>query len=276
MIKEWLNPLLKKGLLIGLGLSLGQTIFAAGLDLSSGSLEVSGQDTISLENIQVDGIPYQAQIRLNLDGTYTVLSSQANIIDDTTTYSVTFQSTWSSDTHPTDYPGASAHFSGLIGATHNALVEFWKPGLVASEGIESMAETGSKTILTNEINLAIENGTVGQIISGSGLSTTPGATQLTIQVNRSFPLVTLVSMIAPSPDWFVGVRGLSLISDGQWQDEVSVSLFAYDSGTDSGSTYASLNSDTQPAEVISRLEEGPVIINNEIPPFGNLIFTRVD
>ena len=33
-------------------------------------------------------------------------------------YRVTFQATWSAETHPTNFP-ANPHFSGLVGATHN-------------------------------------------------------------------------------------------------------------------------------------------------------------
>ena len=32
-------------------------------------------------------------------------------------YNLTFNATWSAQTHPTEFP-ASAHFSGLIGMTH--------------------------------------------------------------------------------------------------------------------------------------------------------------
>lgn len=55
-------------------------------------------------------------------------------------YQVTFQATWSAATHavPPD-----PHFSRLIGGTHNASVRFWGAGLMASDGIEAMAERGA-------------------------------------------------------------------------------------------------------------------------------------
>ena len=65
-------------------------------------------------------------------------------------FRVTFTSIWSPDVFET-VPG-SAHFSGLIGMTHNDQVSLWGPGELASRGIESMAETGSKTALSAEIN----------------------------------------------------------------------------------------------------------------------------
>jgi hypothetical protein len=45
------------------------------------------------------------------------------------TYGVTFESTWSETTHPTDFPQFDlAHFSPLVGATHNADAVFWADG----------------------------------------------------------------------------------------------------------------------------------------------------
>ena len=46
------------------------------------------------------------------------------------------------------------------------------------------------------------------------------------QIGRDHPLVTLVAMIAPSPDWFVGVHDLGLIESGDWVDEMTVDLLA--------------------------------------------------
>ena len=92
-------------------------------------------------------------------------------------------------------------------------------------------------------------------------------------VDRDFPLVTVVSMLAPSPDWFVGVAGLSLLEDGDWVDERVATLFAYDAGTDSGTTYTSPNADTSPPEPIHRIATGPL---GNGRPVGTFTFTRED
>lgn len=76
--------------------------------------------------------------------------AQAEVVE----YQVTFDATWSQATHPQDFP-PSPHFSGLIGGTHNAAVTFWQEGELATTGIENMAELGSKTALTDEVNAAI-------------------------------------------------------------------------------------------------------------------------
>ena len=128
------------------------------------------------------------------------------------TYTVTFTSTWSAATHPVDFP-TNPHFSGLVGATHNNTVSFWNTGGLASAGIESMAETGSKTLLINEMSASAD---VEYILSGNSIPTSPGEVTLTFDISSDFPLVTLVSMLAPSPDWFVGTSGFNLYDGNAW------------------------------------------------------------
>ena len=48
-------------------------------------------------------------------------------------------------------------------------------------------------------------------------------------------------MVAPSPDWFVGVSGLPLFENGQWVEERRIDLVPWDAGTDSGTTFESRN-----------------------------------
>jgi len=47
-----------------------------------------------------------------------VLAASTAQAADTAQYEVKFNATWSAATHPLDYPG-DAHFSGIIGATHD-------------------------------------------------------------------------------------------------------------------------------------------------------------
>src|SRR5215210_5102134 len=81
------------------------------------------------------------------------------------TYEVTFDATWSSQTHPGAWP-AGAHFSPLIGATHNAAARFWQDGGAATAGIEAMAERGSTQPLRSEVEAQIASGKAYSVISG--------------------------------------------------------------------------------------------------------------
>lgn len=195
-------------------------------------------------------------------------------VDENVRYQVVFSATWSSFTHPSQFP-VGAHFSGLIGATHNSQLSVWAPGTPASPGIESMAETGSKFTLTSEVSSAISAGTAQYVLCGGGVGS-PGSVSVTFDISRSFSLVSLVTMIAPSPDWFVGVHDLDLCPNGQWLEEIVVSLLPYDSGTDSGVTYSAHNADTVPALPISRITGFPFAITGSVPPLGTFTFRRID
>ena len=192
---------------------------------------------------------------------------------DAMTYRVTFTGTWSAETHPTDFP-SGPHFSGLIGATHNSNVTFWQPGGLASQGIENMAETGSKSPLTDEVLGAMVNGTADEEISGGGIGVSPGEVSITFDARPESSLVTLVSMLAPSPDWFVGVHDLDLCDSNAWLNTIDVTLFPYDAGTDSGESYQSPNSATNPSQPISRITTGPLAPNGQETPVGTFTFVR--
>ncbi|MEO6034414.1 MAG: spondin domain-containing protein [Verrucomicrobiota bacterium] len=199
------------------------------------------------------------------------------VSDFTALYQVVFNATWSPTTHPTNFPSGS-HFSGLVGGTHNSNVHFWREGEIASEGIRVMAELGGKTTLLNEISPAIANGTAQMQLSGNGVSPSPGNVSLTFPgvMRRDFSLVTLVTMIAPSPDWFVGVDGLNLIENGEWVTNKVVTLYGLDSGTDSGASYTSANFVTSPRGVITKFTDYPAIQNGVVVPFGTFTFVRLD
>jgi len=209
-----------------------------------------------------------------------ITNSQAyfRIVSDfTAQYQVVFNATWSQQTLPTNWP-ANAHFSGLVGGTHNTNVHFWRDSETASEGIRLMAELGQKTTLLNEIAPAIANGTAQFQLSGGGISPSPGSVSLTFPqpMSRDFPLVTLVSMIAPSPDWFVGVDSLNMIENGQWVTNKVVTLYGKDAGTDSGVSFASPDQVTLPRGVVTQFTGFPAIQNGVIVPFGTFTFTRLD
>lgn len=199
------------------------------------------------------------------------------VSDFTAQYQVVFSATWSQTTHPTNWP-SGAHWSGLVGGTHSDAVHFWREGETASEGIRLMAERGQQATLLSEIAPALRNGTAHLQLAGGGIGTSPGSVSLTFpqRMRRDFPLVTLVSMIAPSPDWFVGVDSLSLIENGQWVKSKIVTLYGFDAGTDSGSSYTSPDQVTTPRGVVTRFTGFPALSDGVIVPFGTFTFTRQD
>lgn len=194
--------------------------------------------------------------------------------DETANYLVTFTSTWSAETHPQDFP-QSPHFSGLMGAVHNDKVSLWRDGGFASPGIKQMAETGAKTLLSEEISDMIIDGIVYVRLSGGGISTSPGIASLRLTAHRDYNRVTLVSMLAPSPDWFVGTTGLSLFENNDWLIEKEVVMYAYDAGTDSGETYAAENQPSNPAVKIRMIDGYAFLVDGNVTPVGTFTFKRL-
>ena len=166
-------------------------------------------------------------------------------------YSVTFTGNWTdeSTTPLNDLPG-SAHFTTLIGAVHNGNVTFWQSGGMASRGIEIMAETGGTSTLRNEIQASTHvHAVIQQGVSFGGTRTDT----FNIDIPKDHPLITLTSMIGPSPDWFVGISGRSLLDGQDWRPTVMVDLYPYDAGTEDGNTFSLSNPDTNPQGTITSL-----------------------
>ncbi|MBR9922445.1 MAG: hypothetical protein GYB31_16530 [Bacteroidetes bacterium] len=206
-----------------------------------------------------------------LAATLTLAACDKENLPDGIEYTVEFTGTWTSTDHPTDFPD-NAHFSTAIGMTHAPGVSFWSVGELASEGVEEMAETGKTGPLESEIEPLVESGQALQLIVGDRLATGTTSVSFTIVVDDDHPEVSLVSMIAPSPDWFVGVDGLSLKENGEWVESLTVNLDNFDSGTDSGTMFKSANTDTDPPENIFQITESP--LDYEDKPLAYFKFTR--
>lgn len=197
----------------------------------------------------------------------------ASACADVVQYRLTFDSTWSAASHPTNFP-VNPHFSALVGGTHGGEVNFWQPGGIASPGIELMAETGGTVTMIGEVQAGIAAGTAYNVIVGGGIGNSPGATTKTFSASAAYPLATVVSMVAPSPDWFVGVNGLPLYDayDG-WVDEVVIDLAPWDAGTDSGPSYNSPDADLEPQLPIANLFDSFPF--NSGGYLGTFTFTRI-
>lgn len=152
-------------------------------------------------------------------------------------YRVRIDNTWSERTHPGLVP-EYAHFSWLGGATHDDGVAFWQLGALASPGMVQMAESGLTLVLMDEVQAAIDDGHADAALTWQQWFCPPatdvpgcGAPEVEIDVTQAFARVTLVSMLGPSPDLFIGVDGLPLFDDGAWVETLVVDLHPYDGGT---------------------------------------------
>ena len=187
------------------------------------------------------------------------------------TYRVTFTGKFTGDALASGVSVPSgAHFSPLIGAVHNDSVTFWSSGGTASVGIESMAEDGLTSPLKSAVTAA--GSEASSTIERSGNVGATATVTVDITLSPTHPLVTLVTMIAPSPDWFVGVSGLSLFNaQNEWLASHAVNLFPYDAGTEDGTEFSLSNTATDPQGTITSIK-GMGKFSNE--PTATLTFTR--
>ena len=166
-------------------------------------------------------------------------------------YRLTFEGTWTRTATPGGLPG-NAHFSPLIGAVHNDDLEVWRPGRTASAELEQVAEIG----VNRRMRAFLERrGTqVLEVIEKDPGRGGTARTTIEFEATREHHRVTLVTMIAPSPDWFVGVAGLDLLDrQGEWLTSREVDLFPYDAGTEEGTEFSLENTATVPRGTITSI-----------------------
>jgi hypothetical protein len=165
-------------------------------------------------------------------------------------YKVDFMGTWTAANHELGYPGdgpsgPNAHFSPLLAATFGYGDEFFKVGGAASPGVKVVAETGMPPTLIHELRddsayLDVQTAALAPLYSPEEtMLMEPGV----IKANTDHDYLGLITMIAPSPDWFTGAAMIELCDKdtGMWKEEIMHEAMAYDAGTDAGTTFLADN-----------------------------------
>ena len=139
-----------------------------------------------------------------------------------------------------------------------------------------MAETGATTILESDFAAHVSNSRAHEFQVGVDI-TSEGTDTVVIEATPEFSLLSCVSMIAPSPDWFTGIQDLNLIdNNNQWIEETEIFLDSYDSGTDSGATFLDPDINTVPQDSIKSITQPPLgngtIVN---PSVAKITITRM-
>jgi hypothetical protein len=184
------------------------------------------------------------------------LSAPVFAADDTASYEVTVTGLWTADRFPVEYPKAGVltgpHFSGVIGTSHNGKFDLFKLGAQPTPGLERLSEEGKHSPLDAEIKDAIGRGLAGALFESDPIKDFAKPVTSTVRVTTAYPEVSAVAMIAPSPDWFAGVAGVSLMEGGKFVAEKTVEMFAYDSGGDDGDTYTAADRDNSPKKATAK------------------------
>ena len=121
-------------------------------------------------------------------------------------------------------------------------------------------------------------GFVSNVYKTGGVSTPGGYTSTKIMVQNMYSMVSLITMIAPSPDWFVGVDSYDLCGMNGWKETVTMDLLPWDAGTENGLTYKLDNMPTNPVDVIMRIttDSNSDIGKHANVTFATVTFTRVE
>jgi hypothetical protein len=188
-------------------------------------------------------------------------------------YTVIIKSTWTKATHPFEYP-SDAHFSGMIGASHNAKYSIFAIGRRPTRGLERLSEEGKHSPLNDEIKQAIDQGNALELFESGGLKNWQDSMVATVRVDPAHPLVDVVNMVAPSPDWFTGATNVNLMENGSWVARRTLTLPAYDSGGDNGTTYKAADRDANPKKPTTRAATRHFVIGGKVKPVATVTFVR--
>jgi hypothetical protein len=182
-------------------------------------------------------------------------------------YSVSVTTYWSA---PAFTVPANVHLTTLSGMIHKADTFLWKTGIIATDGLKDVAEIGNSLKINKEIDSIIGMGR-----ASLRFDIPPPAINSTVQKDLmftpAFSQISFVSMIAPSPDWFIGIHNLSLISGNKWIADTTVNIYVYDSGTEEGDVFGYNNPATLPRQNVGVLMPA----NATVLANGNTVFARM-
>jgi hypothetical protein len=196
-------------------------------------------------------------------------------IDLTASYKIIIKGTWAAPQHsiPT-----TEHFTQFIGLIHSSECNVYKLGSLASLGVEDVAERGNSVVLKREMDSLI---VINKALSKFFL-TIPGiigkdSTNISVNIKNS--RISFESMLAPTPDWFVGIDSYNLIENGKWVTDITIPVYGYDAGTEEGDVFGYANPATVPQRPITLMTSAnaSAIANGNaiIAPFASVRFVKL-
>jgi hypothetical protein len=188
-------------------------------------------------------------------------------------YTVTFTPLWTVNTHPVNYP-QDASFSAFISYSHKSGSELYTVGLIAPESVGIFAENGALTRIEEDIDILRSSDRALDRAKGYEVDY-PRNSEITLGFDDAHIMVTVLSKIKPSPDWFVGANNVQLYVNGAWLDTLSVNIVAYDAGTDMGTSFESADQPNNPAQPVSIITTSPLAENGTVAPLARVSFKKV-
>ena len=190
------------------------------------------------------------------------------------TYKVTVSGKWKL---PEFSIPTNVHFTSLVGMIHNNNSYLFRPGSNATLGVERQAEDGNGIPLLAEIDTLISQ---KKAAASSIIFTLPYNADVStfIYANSSYSIYSCMSMIAPTPDWFIGLHDFNLLRNGQWISDTTVNMFVYDAGTEDGDVFNQSGASTTPQQPVTLLTAPKATVlangNATLAPMATIRFTR--
>ncbi len=118
-------------------------------------------------------------------------------------------------------------FTPVLVATHKAGYPVFMPGSPASADLEAVAEGGDISGLKATLDASDD---VHETVASEGLLGPGKSVTLTLDNSKRFRYLSLVSMLIPTNDAFLGISGLKLPK--KKNNPVTIAVPAYDAGTE--------------------------------------------
>lgn len=188
-------------------------------------------------------------------------------------YEIRFQNRWSAQTHPVDYP-QDAYFTPFISYSHKQDAKLFNIGLIATDGLKQYAETGIVSKITEEIDIIRGGGRALDRDMGFEVYYFQTST-VRLGFSDESHYLSLLSHIAPSPDWFIAIDQFDMSPNGEWVDSLVVYPEAYDAGTDNGQTFYSTDTPAEPRNAVDIIRSQPLADNGVVAPMASVTLIRV-
>lgn len=173
---------------------------------------------------------------------------------------------------------ANAHFTAFAGMIHHKDTFLWSQNGLASLGLENVAEVGNPAELNVEMDAIISKGKASYKFEIPAPSIT-GGFDTSFRFTLQHSCISFASMIAPSPDWFVGLNQYNLLKDNQWINTITVPLYLYDAGTEEGDVFGYNNPATMPQQPVRLLTPANASVlangNTSLAAIGYIKFTKL-
>ncbi|XP_065196738.1 spondin-2-like [Sycon ciliatum] len=168
----------------------------------------------------------------------------------TITYTVRLEFLWPASDY---FLPVNPHWSRSVFATHSGCAVIFRNQVQPSEGIASLTARGEPTELQNET--AAYSDRVRSFVIAPPVSTAAGNATGEVTADRYHPEMTALSMIAPSPSWFVGVDSVPLCTGDVWVQSAVYDIAPWNAGADGGRNYSSPDDTLSPFNVTRRIRK---------------------